>query len=74
MIAINTHFPSALVEDDACLDAALAEVLMPVILYSTLRMVWSLAQVGTARKSMSSFFIAALLHKNKYTDSISDTY
>lgn len=40
----------------------LAEVMMPVILYSTLRMVWSLAQVGTARKSMSSFFIAALLH------------
>ncbi len=49
---------------------------MPVILYSTLRMVWSLAQVGTARKSMSSFFIAAFLHltsTQNYTNSTSHT-
>ena len=39
---------------------AAAIVLMPVILYSALCMVWSLAQVGRARKSMSSVFIVLL--------------
>lgn len=37
-----------------------ALVMLPIILYATLAMVWSLAAVGPARKSMTTFFILFL--------------
>jgi len=39
---------------------AAAVVMLPVILYATLAMVWSLAAVGPARKFMTTFFILFL--------------
>jgi hypothetical protein len=39
---------------------AAAVVMLPVILYATLAMVWSLAAVGPARKSMTTFFVLFL--------------